>query len=271
MKCSACKAENAQSVAYCIQCGSPMAPGGGAELNGRRETGLEDGKLAGKRETEAEVGQVPAQKRGFVPSAAAVSKRKTEREEDESEPQPPPRRPQSTPGRNAPAPSATPAASAAQAPPQVGKKATQFGDDSAPPIQGTGYKPHAQQAPAAARHLGRVVGWMISFSFNPTGQEYVLREGRNRISKGKDTDISLFYDETVSDPHAVIQYRGGKIAIMDDGSTNGTFVNGEDIGFRGTAHPLVHGDVVKIGQSVFKVFVLDATEMKTLWPHLASK
>jgi pSer/pThr/pTyr-binding forkhead associated (FHA) protein len=50
-------------------------------------------------------------------------------------------------------------------------------------------------------------------------------------------------------------YRAGKFVIEDQLSTNGTWVNGEDVGPRGVL-PLKDSDLVKVGDTtfVFKCF-----------------
>jgi hypothetical protein len=128
-----------------------------------------------------------------------------------------------------------------------------------------------EAAPRAARGSpGRVVGWMVSFDFNDGGQEFPLREGRNRIGRDRDNDICMFYDPNVSEPHAVIVCRGGKATIKDEMSTNGVIVNDEDIG-PGEISPLLSGDVLRVGHSTFKVFLLDREEMQRLWPRVFAK
>ncbi len=121
----------------------------------------------------------------------------------------------------------------------------------------------AEEAPRKAR----VVGWMVSFDFNESGQEFAVREGRNVIGTNRDCDICLFFDKKVSDVHAVLVSRRGKCAIKDEMSTNGVFVNGEDIG-PGERSKVVSGDVLKFGISTFKVFLLDPEEVLQLWPTL---
>jgi hypothetical protein len=126
----------------------------------------------------------------------------------------------------------------------------------------------AGRAPAAP--LNRIVGWMVSFDHNPHGQEYVIRAGKTRLGRGRDNEVSLFYENMASDLHATIIYRGGQCAVKDESSTNGTFVNGEDIGI-GATHALAPGDVLKIGGSSFVVYLLDVGVASRLWPAITWK
>ncbi|MDF1823446.1 MAG: FHA domain-containing protein [Verrucomicrobiales bacterium] len=68
------------------------------------------------------------------------------------------------------------------------------------------------------------------------------------IGRGPDNDLVLDH-VSLSGSHAVIQNEGGSFKVTDLGSTNGTFVNGEQI----TEAPLVEGTRVLFG-SVDSVF-----------------
>jgi hypothetical protein len=69
-------------------------------------------------------------------------------------------------------------------------------------------------------------------------------------SIGRDTGnaVSLAMDSTVSRRHAVIAEEGGGLVIRDQGSSNGTFVNGARV----TESPLRAGDEVSIGGTRFR-------------------
>jgi pSer/pThr/pTyr-binding forkhead associated (FHA) protein len=60
-------------------------------------------------------------------------------------------------------------------------------------------------------------------------------------------DISLA-DATISSRHAVLEVDAltSKVAVEDTGSTNGTFVNDEHVGFNGR-RDLVDGDRLRLG------------------------
>ncbi|MDH3354470.1 MAG: FHA domain-containing protein [Chromatiales bacterium] len=72
-------------------------------------------------------------------------------------------------------------------------------------------------------------------------KEYPLQLARITIGRNSDNDIALD-DETVSGEHAVIQLKP-EPSITDLDSTNGTQLNGNNIG----KEPLTHGDIIKIG------------------------
>lgn len=79
----------------------------------------------------------------------------------------------------------------------------------------------------------------------PEGSREIALSG-DRISMGRGSDADLrFDDDGLSRLHATIHREGEKVWILDENSTNGTFVNGEKVPPSGT--PLYHGDRVKIG------------------------
>jgi pSer/pThr/pTyr-binding forkhead associated (FHA) protein len=79
----------------------------------------------------------------------------------------------------------------------------------------------------------------------PEGSREIALDA-DRISMGRGSDADLrFDDDGLSRLHATIHREGEKVWILDEGSTNGTFVNGEKVPTAGT--PLDDGDRVKIG------------------------
>lgn len=78
------------------------------------------------------------------------------------------------------------------------------------------------------------------------GQTFPLGDSPILLGRSLDSDIVLD-DGSVSQQHAQLVPKGGQWQIIDLGSANGTNVNGDDI----SAHWLVPGDTVTIGQSQF--------------------
>lgn len=103
----------------------------------------------------------------------------------------------------------------------------------------------ADQSSQLRKSKGRIVGWLVSYSHNPDGEDFRVYAGYNRIGANPVCDIQL-EDETVSGSHAIIVYRDGRCLIKDDLSRNGTFVNGREIT---EAHPLQSYDQVRIGNT----------------------
>jgi hypothetical protein len=102
-----------------------------------------------------------------------------------------------------------------------------------------------QAAPPTGAPRGKIVGWLISYTRNPDGEDFRVYEGYNRIGANPVCDM-LIEDETVSGSHAIIVYRDGRCLIKDDLSRNGTFVNGREIT---EAHPLQNYDQIRVGNT----------------------
>ena len=77
------------------------------------------------------------------------------------------------------------------------------------------------------------------------GRTFVLKPGETRIGRESTADIALSTDNTVSRNHARIVEEAGGYVIYDEGSTNGTFVNGARVSRR----ELANADVVQIGST----------------------
>lgn len=90
----------------------------------------------------------------------------------------------------------------------------------------------------------RLVGVAGTYS----GSIFTL-EGTVTIGREPTNSIPLANDNTVSRRHASIRSENGGYMISDEGSSNGTFVNGIRIS---GAHPLRPGDEVQIGSTRFR-------------------
>ena len=84
----------------------------------------------------------------------------------------------------------------------------------------------------------------------PSGEKLrFLITNQHEISIGKAPHNEIVLpDPTVSNTHAVIMVRDGGYSIVDLGSRNGTFVNGERLSTH--ARTLLHGDSIQLGQTV---------------------
>jgi len=132
-----------------------------------------------------------------------------------------------------------------------GKKGTRIAIDSAEPSSQV-------LSSQPARAVGKLIGWVVSFSWNPQGDDHRIREGRTRIGSDPSMDI-VVNDGLVSGKHAILIYRSGKLKIRDEMSVNGTFVNDEDIGDDPTI--IKDGDLIRFGTgSEFKLRLIDIEE-----------
>lgn len=102
------------------------------------------------------------------------------------------------------------------------------------------------------------------------GSREIAVEGEKMtFGRGSEADFR-FEDDGLSRLHATVYREGDDVWIVDENSTNGTFVNGEKVGSSGT--PLKNGDAIKIGhyttlrvsiaaeQAISKAAVLNAAD-----------
>jgi len=95
-----------------------------------------------------------------------------------------------------------------------------------------------------------LTGFLVSFESNPSGDFWPLQGGRvvlGRANSGESVDVPLA-DATISSRHAALDVDaiGNRVTVEDTGSTNGTFVNDEHVGFNGRRE-LRDGDRLRLG------------------------
>ncbi len=139
---------------------------------------------------------------------------------------PPPQPPVYTPAPPAPYAPPAPAPQAAPLPP--------FGSDAA--------------REAAPPRILR--GFLVAYGTNPSGDFWPLTAGRHTVGRfgtGDGLDVPL-QDPTISSRHAalVVDAANNSVSVEDTGSTNGTFVNDEHIGYGGRRE-LRDGDRLRFG------------------------
>ncbi|HEY5058979.1 MAG TPA: FHA domain-containing protein [Gaiellaceae bacterium] len=78
------------------------------------------------------------------------------------------------------------------------------------------------------------------------GSEFELESAEVTIGRGGQNDVALEGDEFASAQHVRIEPRDDGVWVLDLGSTNGTFVNGERLD---RARRLEPGDVVRVGET----------------------
>ena len=95
-----------------------------------------------------------------------------------------------------------------------------------------------------------LAGFAVSYSNQNTPEYWLLQHGQNIIGSSSECDICLA-EATVSSVHAKLVIRRNQnthelmFTMIDSGSANGTFVNGEDIAYE--PYACKHGDIVNIG------------------------
>ena len=101
----------------------------------------------------------------------------------------------------------------------------------------------------------KFVGWIYTFSNNPSGEYYVIYEGKNNIGTATGNDIVLT-DQKISAEHCRIIFRAKSnyLFIKDCGSTNGTWINDEDI--LDEQVKLNDGDTITLGDTKFTLVLI---------------
>ncbi len=95
--------------------------------------------------------------------------------------------------------------------------------------------PAGQGDHVGAGETRRITGVLITFSRKPEGEIFPIREGKNFIGSGdvsseaihRSCDIQIPQDATMSAEHALILCRQGNYEILDQISSNGTFLGGK--------------------------------------------
>ena len=95
----------------------------------------------------------------------------------------------------------------------------------------------------------RLRGWLVSFDVEDFGVDFRIKEGKNSIGQNSINDITI-KDELVSNVHALLLCRNDKFVIRDEMSSNGTYINGEEIS---PSQPvdIQDGDELKFGKTSY--------------------
>jgi len=93
--------------------------------------------------------------------------------------------------------------------------------------------------PQASGYVGegdarRILGALVTYTWHPEGQLFPVREGKTFIGSGdisseafhRSCDVQIPEDRKMSGEHALILCRHGAYEIIDQTSSNGTFLNG---------------------------------------------
>jgi pSer/pThr/pTyr-binding forkhead associated (FHA) protein len=104
----------------------------------------------------------------------------------------------------------------------------------------------------------------IPFLTDPSKKKHLLEQPITRIGRGLENEI-VVVSKRVSREHAHLRREGRRTFLDDQGSTNGTFLNGERI--LGTAQ-LRDGDLISIGDIIFIFRDPDTTTRETPFPEL---
>lgn len=107
------------------------------------------------------------------------------------------------------------------------------------------------QPVSPALKKGRLVGFLVTYTHDPAGFFYEIRQGRHIIGSSGEADITI-KDDMISSQHAILLYRKGNFFFKDNLSTNGSFVNGKNINVNDTLQ-LKNYDVIKMGKTKLRL------------------
>jgi Mg-chelatase subunit ChlD len=86
------------------------------------------------------------------------------------------------------------------------------------------------------------------------GQRVAVVGSRFQIGADNGNELRITTDKYLSGMHARIEHSHGEWTLIDQGSSNGTFVNGRRL-TSGQAHSLHHGESIRVGTSEFRVMI----------------
>jgi hypothetical protein len=89
-----------------------------------------------------------------------------------------------------------------------------------------------------------LVGWLVVMSGNQKGLDFRIFAGKNSLGAAADNDI-VITDDYLSSRHAVIRFEDGKYDVIDNESTNGTFVNDKKV----SKEELIDNDTLRLGRT----------------------
>lgn len=92
-----------------------------------------------------------------------------------------------------------------------------------------------------------VVGWVVIMNGDLKGTDFRLYTGKNDIGTVADCAVVLT-DGYISSRHASIRYKDNIYTLIDEESTNGTFLNGKQI----DKTELIDNDIVRVGKTILK-------------------
>jgi two-component system cell cycle response regulator len=106
--------------------------------------------------------------------------------------------------------------------------------------------------------------YLIVINGRLVGKMYKLAEGQTALGRAPECAV-IIEDEGVSRKHALIERRVDAYEVLDNQSTNGVFVNGQQV----RSHVLQDGDRVQIGSSTILKFSyqdeMEEAYQKQLW------
>lgn len=104
-------------------------------------------------------------------------------------------------------------------------------------------EPHAKVAAGGRR------AYVVVLAGDRMGEMFALGSGTTAIGRGLTADVRI-NDEGISRTHATVVFKDDVYYLVDAGSTNGTFANGQKI----DRYPLLEGDRIQLGATAVLKF-----------------
>lgn len=93
------------------------------------------------------------------------------------------------------------------------------------------------------------VGWAVIWEGPLKGKDFRLLEGRNRIGRRADLEVVLSDPEVESEHAHIVFTHNGQYFLSDEGTSSGTYVNGERLM---ETLQIVDNDVIRVGKTVLR-------------------
>lgn len=138
------------------------------------------------------------------------------------------------------------------------RRETQYQAGPTPPGAERSGRPESQGVKPNAQDNRKIIGVLASYTWKAEGELFPVREGRTHIGAGhikedtahRQVEVHCPLDNLLSEDHAVILVQQRKFWIRDLDSTNGTFVNNEQLR-PDAAEELPDNAEIKTGRTVF--------------------
>ena len=114
----------------------------------------------------------------------------------------------------------------------------------------------AYAGPSTPRAGGRkVIAVLVTYSWDPHGQMFPIREGRNLIGRGEECDVRITSDPGLSQVNSHITFRQSFV-VGDMVSMGGTDLNGEPV--EEQFRPLQNYSTIRTGSTIWTFVIIDS-------------
>jgi hypothetical protein len=115
----------------------------------------------------------------------------------------------------------------------------------------------------------RIMGALVTYTWHPAGQLFVVREGKTFIGSGdisseafhRSCDVHIPEDRRMSGEHALILCRHGTYEIIDQTSSNGTFLDGTMLKANAST-PMLNYAKIQTGATVWTFIYIEAPRIE---------